>query len=254
MRWRTLWLSSLAAILLSGCMVSTPQGPLSTASGRDAAVEAYVELGLGYLQKGQNAQAKIPLQKALMLDNSSASAHAALALVFQAERENKLAEEHFKHALTQNPSSRISNNYAGFLYQQGRYTEALDYFTQAATDPLYSGRARVYENMGLTALKLQQPAIAKQHFLRALNLDTHSPQALFNLAEMAFINGQYSQAQAYHQQLMALNVQPDAPSLWLGYRLGRQLNESTYAAGYLAELQRLYPGSSEYRQYLSEQQ
>ena len=85
--------------LMAGCVSSGSSDPLRTASGREQARDAYIQLGIGYLQQGEAARAKTPLRKALELDPASADANAALALVFQTEMEYKLADEHYLKAL-----------------------------------------------------------------------------------------------------------------------------------------------------------
>ncbi|SQK86508.1 type IV pilus biogenesis/stability protein PilW [Pseudomonas aeruginosa] len=66
----------LLAVGLTGCVTSGDQNPLKTDKGRDEARDAYIQLGLGYLQRGNTEQAKVPLRKALEIDPSSADAHA----------------------------------------------------------------------------------------------------------------------------------------------------------------------------------
>src|SRR5690606_15013149 len=89
-----IWLLSLA---LSGCVTTSDQPTRRTdpAEARDA----YIQLGLGYLQKGETERAKAPLSEALKLDPRSESANVALALVFQQEGEAPLADKHFRAAL-----------------------------------------------------------------------------------------------------------------------------------------------------------
>jgi type IV pilus assembly protein PilF len=72
------------------------------------------------LQQGLTEQAKAPLGKAWRWMVPDADAHAALALVFQAEGEPRWP----KPALSQGPAdrsgdTRIRNNYGSFLYAQG---------------------------------------------------------------------------------------------------------------------------------------
>lgn len=99
---------------------------------------AYVQLGLGYLQQGLTEQAKAPLGKALALDDQDVDAHAALAVVFQAQGEPALAEAHFRKALLiSRGDTRIRNNYGSFLYAQGRFAEAKQMFRLASADTLY---------------------------------------------------------------------------------------------------------------------
>lgn len=42
----------LLAVGLTGCVTSGDQNPLKTDKGRDEARDAYIQLGLGYLQRG----------------------------------------------------------------------------------------------------------------------------------------------------------------------------------------------------------
>lgn len=58
----------LLAVGLTGCVTSGDQNPLKTDKGRDEARDAYIQLGLGYLQRGNTEQAKVPLRKALEID------------------------------------------------------------------------------------------------------------------------------------------------------------------------------------------
>ena len=147
----------LAASLLVGCITTGNVDPMKTSKGRDEARDAYVQLGIGYLQQGETERAKIPLKKALELDSSDADAHAALALVFQIEMEPKLADDHYRKALSQNSDdARLLNNYGSFLFEQQRYQEAFERYSQAAQDTLYPERSRVFENLGLTSLQLKQ--------------------------------------------------------------------------------------------------
>lgn len=70
----------LLSLLLAGC-VTTGDKPRKV--DPEAARDAYIQLGIGYLQKGETERAKQPLSEALKLDPRSASANMVLALVFQ---------------------------------------------------------------------------------------------------------------------------------------------------------------------------
>jgi len=238
--------------LTAGCVTSGSGNPMRTSEGRDEARDAYIQLGIGYLQQGESSRAKTPLRKALELDPNSADAHAALALVFQNEMENQLADEHFRKALSSRNDARILNNYGGFLFEQKRYDEAMERFAKAAEDNLYPGRSHVFQNMGMTALKLGQRDQAEAYFTRALRLDSRQPLALLELAMMAYEDKQYVPAKRYYDSFSSLSEQT-ARSLLLGIRLANIHQDRDQAASLGLQLKRLYPGTPEYQQFLSEQ-
>ncbi|MFK3798688.1 MULTISPECIES: type IV pilus biogenesis/stability protein PilW [unclassified Pseudomonas] len=241
------------ATLLVGCVSTGNVNPLSTGKGREEARQAYVQLGLGYLQQGQTERAKAPLKKALELDSSDADANAALALVFQAEAEPKLSDEYYRKALSSRPKdARILNNYGSFLYEQKRYKEAYERFEQAADDNLYAERARVFENLGMTSLMLGNRDVAREHFDKALRLDRQQPRALLEMAELSYEDRHYVPARDYYDRFSQLSEQ-NARSLLLGTRLAKIYDDRNKAASYGLQLKRLYPGTPEYQQYLSEQ-
>ncbi|AYF88229.1 type IV pilus biogenesis/stability protein PilW [Pseudomonas sp. JS3066] len=241
-----------STVLLAACVSTGQVDPMKTDSGRDAARDAYINLGIGYLKQGATERAKVPLKKALEMDPSNADANAALALVFQTEMEPDLADQHYRKALSSRNDPRILNNYGTFLYEQGRYKDAYERFQQAAEDNLYPERSRVFENLGLTALKMNNPALARQHFDKALRLNRQQPLALLEMSQLAFDDKQYVPARDFYQRYSQIAPQ-NARSLLLGARLATIFEDRDQAASLGLQLKRLYPGTPEYQQYLSEQ-
>lgn len=243
----------LLASLLAGCVTTGDVDPMRTAKGREEARDAYIQLGIGYIQQGASERAKVPLKKALEIDSSSADAHAALALVFQLEMEPKLADEHYKRAISERPSdARLLNNYGSFLFEQKRYDEALERYKQAAQDNLYQERSRVFENLGVTSLALNQTEQAKKYFQRTLRLNSRQPRALFAMAEISYKEQDYVSARRYYDSFSLISEQ-NAESLLLGARLAKIFEDRNKSASLGLQLKRLYPGTAEYKQYLSEQ-
>ncbi len=241
------------ATLLAACVSSKKAGPLETEQGRKAARDAYIQLGLGYLKQGQGDRAKVPLSKALELDPNDADAHAALALVFQTELEPELADQHYRKALAQRPDdARVLNNYGSFLFEQGRYQDAYERFQQATGDAMYAERARVYLNLGLTAIKLGNTDLAKSHLEKSLRIDSRQPLAQLEMAALDFEARDYVSARSYYTSFSGAGEQ-NARSLLLGARLAKIFGDRDQAATLGLQLRRYYPGTPEYQQYLSEQ-
>ena len=246
-------LSVVLVSLLAGCVSSGDSSAMTTDKGRNEAREAYVQLGLGYLQQGMTGQAKVPLRKALELDKSDPDTNAALALVYQSEMEPGLAEQAFRTALDRRPDdARILNNYGSFLYEQQRYQEASAQFQKAAADTLYPERSRVYENLGITSLKLGQRDAGRAQLEKALRLNRQQPRALLEMAELSYEDRHYVPARDYYDRFSLLSGQ-NARSLLLGARLASVFDDRTPTANHGQQLKRLYPGTPEYQQYLSEQ-
>ncbi len=236
------WMLSL---VLTGCMTTTGDKPRK--ADPDAARDSYIQLGIGYLQEGETERAKAPLSEALRIDSRSSAAHTALALVFQQEGEDVSAEKHFRAALSSEPdSARILNNYGAFLLEQERYREALRHFEKAAQDTLYRERSRVFENLGLTHMRMGNLEEAKASFERALRLNSRQPLALLELARIEFETQNYVPAWEYYRRFTQLSGQT-ASSLWLGVQLARRFEDHSRAASYALQLRRLYPASPEAR-------
>lgn len=243
----------LLVTLLAACVSTGDVDPMKTVEGRKKAYDAYVQLGIGYLQKGETGPAKAPLKNALEIDSSAADAHVVLALVFQREKEPKLADEHFRKALAKNSQdARVLNNYGSFLFEQKRYKEALATYLLAAEDVLYPERARVFENLGITCMAMDNKQEAKNYFDRSLRLNSRQPRALLEMASLSYDERQYVPARGYYESFSQIAKQ-NARSLLLGARLAKVFEDHDRAATLGLQLRRLYPGTPEYQQYLSEQ-
>ena len=113
----------------------------------------------------------------------------------------------------------------------------MERFSQAAEDNMYPERARVFQNLtGMSPLRL----------------DGRQPRALLELAMMAYEDKQYVPAKRYYDSFSQMSDQT-ARSLLLGIRLANIHQDRDTAASLALQLRRLYPGTDEYKQYLSEQ-
>ncbi len=249
--WRTLLVACVFSVF-TGCVQTGDVQPMRTSEGREQAKQAYIRLGKGYLQEGLTGQAKAPLQNALKIDPSDAEAHEVLALVFQLEMEPELADSHFRKALASERSARILNNYGSFLFEEGAYEKAMEVYREAAKDNMYLSRSWVFENMGLTALKMEEPGQAAQYFERALRLDASQRRSLLEMGLLSYENRDYPAARHYYEAYMQ-QAGHDARSLLLGARIANVYQDRNEAASLGLRLKQLYPASPEYKTYLLEQ-
>lgn len=104
----------------------------------------------------------------------------------------------------------------------------------------------------MTSLKLGNREQAREQFTKALRLDRQLPVSLLEMAQLSHEDKQYVPARDYYDRFSQLSEQ-NARSLLLGTRLAKIYDDRNKAASYGLLLKRLYPGTPEYQQYLSEQ-
>lgn len=239
---------------LIGCVTTQEGGnpnPLATEKGKKEAIQAYVDLAMGYVKSGNTEQAKEPLIDALKINPSDVDANAALAYVFQVEGESTHAEQYFKKALSGAPKdARILNNYGVFLFGQKRYADAKVQFLAASEDAFYSERSMVLENIGLVSIQQNNLKEAEDYFQRALRLNSNRISSIYELAKLYYAQGDYPTAQRYYNAILSRTDGRQGPEgLLLGINISNKLNDKTKAANYASQLEQLYPDSAEYKQY-----
>lgn len=235
---------------LSACVTETT-GSIQQDPDPVKQLKAYIDLGVGYVQNGEFARAKDNLNKALEIAPDSADAHNAFGYLFQLEGEYALAEDHYKKALASNPElTRARMTYGAFLYSQGRYKDAQKEFSIAVEDRLYQMRAQVFEYLGMTYTKLNQPREAELAYLRATQLNPSQVRALLELAEIRFEQRNYVESRSYYKKSLRVAA-PSSRSLWLCIRLARIFNEDDQEASCSLTLRNVFPASDEYKLYQS---
>lgn len=237
------------ALLLVGCA----SAPRSTGPGEVASLEerlrAHLELSEGYLETGDINRAKRPLERAEQLAPRSWRVHSLRARILALEGDYDLAERHFRQAVRHGGNEpRVRNDYGVFLYERGRYDDAVEQLSRAVADPGNPQRAVAYENLGLAQLRTGARTEARNAFNRAIMLRERMPVSLLELAELAFEDSDYPQATTYFDRFRAMSRQTPR-SLWLGIRLARVFDNSDAEASYALQLRNLYPSSAEFLAY-----
>lgn len=245
---RLLSLLIVLSALVSGCVTET-NDRLAQNKDPKKAVKAYVEAGMLYLQRNQMDNAHRTLTRAYEIDPNDPSVNNGLALFFSVEGDKPQTEMHFKKALSSDSQfSQARNNYAAFLFSEGRYKDAIEQLEIVTKDYSYDRRATVFENLGLCYLKVSDLAQAEKSFNRALKLNPNLPNALIELAEINFNRGDNQAARMYLGNYEKI-AKPSSRQLWLGIRLQRILGDKNKEASYTLALKNMFPGSPEYQAY-----
>ncbi len=248
-------MNSLRLIAVLGCAVAFLPACVSTGtSTRDArasdaaAATANVNLGAEYLRRGRAAVAVDVLERALAIDDGHAEAHLTIALAYGALGELELAETHHRRALRLDSGSAAAQNaYAVFLCSQNRWPDAEPLFRQAADNPDYETPAAALTNAGTCARNANDPESGRRYFLEALAIDPGYPDALANMLDIAWRNGDYIGSRSWLQRSLAARP-ADAGLLLLCVRIERELADPAAAERCANRLRDDFPDSVEFAQ------
>lgn len=238
---------AILVLVLAGCVSETTRPDKAESKAKQ--VESLVDLGVGYLRNGEFARAKENLNKALEINPDSPLAHNTLALVFQLEQEYDVAETHFKRAIRHDPKfTRAINNYGAFLFERGRYKDAIEQLNRASEDRFYAGRATVFENLGVAHARIGNEIEAEKAFERSVALNPEQRRALLELGLIRLEQQRYVEARELYRRHARVASQ-SARSLFLCVRVSRVFKDSNEEASCALALKNIFPGSNEYKKY-----
>jgi tetratricopeptide (TPR) repeat protein len=142
----------------------------------DQYAEAYLLLGLTYLELRKPDDARLALQKSIDLDPSLPGGYLGLGTLFNQEKKYEEAEKQLKHGLELKPDV-ASGQYelARTYWAMGRWEEAEPHARTAVT--LAPSLAPAHIVLGNIALRKRDNAAAGMEFAEYLRLDPNGPMA-----------------------------------------------------------------------------
>ncbi len=198
-----------------------------------------MQLGLGYLKRGDRSRAKKKLLLALKQEPSSPDINAAMAYYLEQSNEMEQARKYYLKAISLSDNSGPQlNNFGTFLCRQGDYLKAEVYFLKAVKDSQYLNVASAYENAGLCALAVPDEKKAKLFFTKALAQDPSRKESLYELTKIISKEGTYAEALALLQQHADL-VLDDKLFLVFAKEIALKAGKPDVAAQYETNLSKL---------------
>ncbi|WP_341679433.1 tetratricopeptide repeat protein [Niveibacterium sp. SC-1] len=117
-------------------------------------------------------------------------------------------------------------------------------------NPFYTTPTRPATNAGLCLLRAKDEKGAAAQFAKAYTLDPSNTVALFNLAELAYKQGDFNRARGLVTELnQRSDVNPEI--VWLGLRIERKLGHQDAMESYAQKLKGRFPDSQQYQDYLA---
>lgn len=232
----------LAVLMLSAC---ANNGDLPAGVDLKEAARINAQLGVDYMRNNQMDLALIKLKRAVDQDPEFALAHSSLAFCYAKSGEPEKAEKEYRRALALEPhNGSIRNNFGVFLCGQGNQGEARRMLLDAARDAAYSTPEAALTNAGVCSLQNKDLETAENDFREALKINPDFPDALAQMAELAYQRKDYLRARAFVQRYMS-GDQAVPSVLWIGLMTERKLGDLSAARQYEKRLKRDFPESDE---------
>jgi len=253
---RDFFLAAALVLVVPAALAQRSEPPppdiLTSAMPKDVYTRAklHTELGSMYFQNGNLIVALEELTIAISINPNYAQAYSTRGLVLYYIKELTSAEKDFQRALNlDDRDPEINNNYGWFLCQTGKEKESIAYFQRAINNPLYQTPETAYLNVGACYIKLGDLVLAEEYVRKNLRFSRDNPQALFQLARISYLRGNYDAARE-HLKNMVRQTDPDAETLWLSLRVEHRLGDRSAESSLIAQLRRKFPDSPEYQEFL----
>lgn len=234
--------------MLAACHASPPvyQPPDRHKKPEPAqAAVANMQMALEYMRLNNLARARERIERALGEAPENASVQETAGLVYERLNEMSKAQHAFSSAARLGKDDPgIQNSYAGFLCRTGKAAAGEKLFLEVAKNPIYPTPEVALLNAGVCVGAAGDVVDAERYFNRALAIRPNMPEAMLELANVAFGRGDMRQTLDYVQRYLAVNP-PSPEVLWLGFRAQHKLGDNTAAAGYGRRIQSEFPDSQQ---------
>jgi type IV pilus assembly protein PilF len=259
MRLDRILLSASVAVVLAACVPVSNTNPgggegstkiahQSKAEQKQEGARIHTELAQQYMANGDLEDALVKINKAFTFDPNYVPAHTVAGVIYQRINDLPNAEQHYRKAQSLAPDKGDTNNNLGWFLcdAENKPTEALPYFQKAVADPFYQTPALAWTNSGICQEKAQNLTGAETAFRKALEIDSQNAGALYQLANVLYLQSDAFRARAFIQRFDALG-QPTAASLKLGHDIESRLGNKDAALTYSRRLQSQFPDSEQAR-------
>jgi type IV pilus assembly protein PilF len=199
--WMKLAVAASSVLLLSACVTRTinSDGSIqSTVIDKNKLSDTYIDLAIEYQQHNAPQVALERANLAVSTKDDNPKAYMIRAMIYQQLGQYDKAEQDFKKALWLDSKYSEDNvNYAVFLCDQKRYSEALYNFSQALDNPLYYTPEIGYYSRGNCYAKQDSFESANRDYLAALNYKSPPQDTYIALSRLQFNHQNYQLANYY---------------------------------------------------------
>ncbi|OEY70939.1 type IV pilus biogenesis/stability protein PilW [Rheinheimera salexigens] len=236
--------------MLAGCVseqtyVGSEKPVASRTFDNIEAARTRISLGLNYLRRGDNSEAKYNLERARSFAPNSAEVYSALAYYYENVSEIDQAEEHYLIAIDKDPNyADAYNNYGAFLCQLHKYEESERLLLKAISRPGYIRVAESYENLALCQLQQNNFRKTKTYLESSINHSSTRISSLVLASGLSYAMGEMAEAKNRLARIQRLG-RVTARTVLLSYLIADKSGDTSTKDNAEQLLLTLYMGSAE---------
>jgi type IV pilus assembly protein PilF len=221
----------------------------NTTSNKELAMTR-VALGLGYLDMGNNSQAKFNLEKAKKFAPELVEVYSAFAHFYEKVGEDELTVEAYETALKINPThANTLNNYGVYLCRKFEFEAAEVQFLRAIAVPTYLLVSESYENLAQCQLDNDDFDKSEYYLSKSIKHSPNRKTALLAMVRLQYAMGNYREASRYESKFEKSTRRFSAESLALAMKIYQKMGNRKTSDSYGDMLVKTYPQSWEAKQY-----
>ncbi len=235
----------LVIILLSlgGCITTIDGYQRPKPKADSVRAKSYFDLGVAYIQKGRYDLAEPKLRNSIQI-KPTAQAYNALAVLYEEQHENALAEEIYQRLLADFPTYELGYiNYYVFLCKNNRQNQ-MDRVANTMQSKGKTWAALGQIVAGNCALEKGNKGRAATYYRRALQFEPYSAGALLPLAKINYDKGLVEKAKG-QVDLVNNHVGYTAKSVYLAVLINRKLGNRLKERHFLQILRTRFADSEE---------
>lgn len=231
------------SLLLTSCASQPPQEATPSSAAKAQYLQAISHFRQGEMMHALEASTRISTEFP-----KYAPAYELSGIINQQLNRLQEAGDSYQTALELSPNAAsVLNNYGNFECARRNYGSAQALFERAANSPSNTQPAIARTNAGLCALRSKDASDAQQQFKAAIELDPTQSNALYQLAQLALIEGRATTASTWLKQY-AQHHPHTAKTLLLGAKIEADLGNPIGLSDYRDKLQQGFPSSEEAKQ------
>lgn len=244
------YVSSLcfAALMVSGCETTTTNDQAKEWSPSQRA-DVHAQLAAQYMERNVLPAAYEELEHALDVMPTHSRSNYVMAVLQTRLKDYDKVNYYYQRALKSNPdNSEAAHDYGIFLCSQGQEENALRYFEQALSNPLYTGRVLTNLRAGECLVESGGDLVrAETYFKTALRVNPNIPSALYHMAGINYDREKYLPARGYIERFFSVNEETPE-SLLLATKIELGMDAREVAEDYARKLKAKFPASEEARE------